>query len=370
MTRRIALTTALLATIVSGVSSERREVLLASRRAGWIEILSRETLEPLSRLRVAPMAESVSAAGDGRTLFVAQAMRSMPDGCCALFALDLAKRAMTFVIEPAMEATFVPSANVILTQRGGVGVDVFDATSLQPLPRLASRAPYRLHPSPDGRWLFALTDRGDQLTANTTEGPALHVFDLSTGERIRLIPVPYERRTGAWLDGLFYMFGFDFEQGRLWTVQPDANSLGGGRAVALPPDVTTSVGRRHNPFRLIASAGRLFLHEMFGTKGDNPTSRLRAAEGFFEIEPDSARIVRRWAPEAHFARLVADERGETFYGIDVPNSQRTAPRLVKIDRGTGTEVVRELPDDVWNLALASLAPEWIGSGEVRIDRDR
>jgi len=368
MTRRTALALALLGALVPGVSSERREVLLASRRAGWVEILSRETLEPLSRLRVGPMAESVAPAHDGRTLFVAQAISLDPNGCCALYALDLAKRTMTFLIEPAMEATLLPAANVVLAQRGNVGIDAFDATSLQPLPRLASRALYRPYPSPDGRLLFGLTERGDQLTANTTEGPALHVFDLRSGERIRRIPVPYERRTGAWLDGAFYLFGFDGEEGRSWKLQPDADSLGPRRPLALPEDVTVSRGRRHNTFGLIGAGGRLFLWERFGMIGDDLARR--GSGGVFELEPETGVIVRRWAADAYFARLAVDERAQAFYGIDVPNTHWTGPRLVRIDRATGREIRRELPDDVWNLALASLAREWIGSGEVRIDRDR
>lgn len=62
-------------------------VLLASSRGGWLEAVSLDTLETVSRVRVPPFTESVASDPFGQRLFVAAPAR-LGAGCCALFALD------------------------------------------------------------------------------------------------------------------------------------------------------------------------------------------------------------------------------------------------------------------------------------------
>jgi hypothetical protein len=262
---------------------------------------------------------------------------------------------MRFVIEPAMQMTLMPGTNLMFAQRGNVGIDVLDARTLERAFRLPSRASYVLYPFADGRWLFGVTNRGDQLTSNTVEGPAVHIFDLTTHERVRQIAVPYQSLSGVWLGQAFYLFARDRQAGHLWRLTSEATSLGDGMTVALPDDVTARRDGREAFLTLQSGGTQLFLHEAFGSKFDEKSQRPRYG-GVFELDPSSARVATRLAPERRFGRLIVTPDGNTLYGIDLPSPDwvNPPPRLVKIDRRSGVVAERVLDPDVWNLALASI----------------
>ena len=49
-------------------------------------------------------------------------------GCCALYAIDLKTHEMTKLIEPTSSIALSPDGQYVLTQRGAVGVEVFQRT--------------------------------------------------------------------------------------------------------------------------------------------------------------------------------------------------------------------------------------------------
>jgi hypothetical protein len=174
-------------------------------------------------------------------------------------------------------------------------------------------------------------------------------------ERVRQIAVPYQSLSGVWLGQAFYLFARDRRAGYLWRLTPEATSLGDGMTVALPDDVTARRDQ-HEAFLTLQSGGtHLFLYEAFGSKFDEESQRPRYG-GVFELDPSSARVATRFAPERRFGRLVVTPDGNTLYGIDLPSQDwvNPPPRLVKIDRRSGVVAERVLDPDVWNLALASI----------------
>src|SRR5262249_59217015 len=96
-------------------------VLLASRRGGWIDAISLETLETVSRIRVPEMAENVASDPSGQQLFVAAPKRS-GEGCCALFAIDPRSMQVSFLIEPVLSAPTVTTQR-LFTHRGNPGIE-------------------------------------------------------------------------------------------------------------------------------------------------------------------------------------------------------------------------------------------------------
>ncbi len=355
----------LLLTIVPVVEAEPMAVLLGAHREGWIEVLGLDSFSPIARFQVGRKADSVAASPDGRILYITQKLSSDPNGCCALYAVDLIHRSMTFMIEPATRAVVSPSGDRVFTQRGNVGVEVFDGRTLKKLPTLKSRASYSLHPSPDGRWLYGVTNSGDILTRNTQEGPALHIFDLQRNERVRQLSLPYPAIDGAWIDNIFYLVGFDGEQGHLWRVTADLTALDRGQAFPLPG--LTRDRRDLIPLAAFASGAHLFIYERFGMKIDRRDGGKEVSGGIFEVDPAKAQVVRRLAPELHFARLVAAPDGRALYGIDVESSAWKFPKIVKLDVGSGrVEVMENLPADVWSLGVATIPSELLSSTAITI----
>src|ERR1039458_6901258 len=156
-------------------------VLLASGRGGWIEAIDLRTLETVSRIRVPEMTESVASDTSGQRLFVAApsgpgkgccALSGPGKGCCALFAMDPQSMQLSFLVEPALSSTV--TAGRLFTQRGAVGIEVFDLQNLKRQPPVKAPGNYRLRASPDGRLLFGIT-RFPQ--------PSLDLFDAERGDR-------------------------------------------------------------------------------------------------------------------------------------------------------------------------------------------
>ena len=139
-------------------ADDGQNVILATRRAGRVEVFDAGTLQPLGTIGVDPLAESIAASPDGRTLFIAQQSPSHRNSCCALFALNLESQQMCFLREPALRSTPSPDGTRLFLQRGNVGIDVFDAKTFARLPTIEAPGNYALQPSPDGRWLMGTTN--------------------------------------------------------------------------------------------------------------------------------------------------------------------------------------------------------------------
>ena len=329
-----------LALLLAAASASAETVLVASRRAGWIEFINPQTLQTINRVEVGRLAESVSASPDGRTLFIAKAMQSEPEGCCGLYALDLEKGSLSFLAEPAQRVTLSPKADRLFTQRGDVGIEVFDLKSLARLPAIKAPGVYALHPSPDGRWLFGITE---------WDGPSLDIFDIQANQLTARVVIWFDSPSGVWLDDRFYLYAFDGRFGHLWTATPETANFNVGRIVRFPQAVTSENAATQS---LIGANGRLFLYEQFGTKLDRGKP---SPGGVFEIDPASGAVKNYIGTELHFARLLVSAGGDKLYAIDLPSRNWRMPTLVRLDSNTGKiEAKQELEADVWNIELADI----------------
>jgi hypothetical protein len=339
--RRFTLSLALLLAAASTASAET--VLVASRRAGWIEFIDPQTLQTINGFEVGRLAESVAASADGRTLFIAKAMQSEPEGCCGLYALDLEKGGLSFLIEPSQRVTLSPKADRLFTQRGNSGIEAFELKSLAPLPAIKAPGVYALHPSPDGRWLFGITE---------WDGPSLDIFDIQANQLTARVVIWFDSPSGVWLDDRFYLYAFDGRFGHLWVATPETANFNVGRIIRFPQAVTSENAATHT---LIGASGRLFLYEQFGTKLDHGKP---SPGGVLEIDPATGAVKNYINPELHFGRLLVSPRGDKLYGIDLPGRNWRTPTLVRLDSKTGKiEAKQELDPDVWNVALADIPAE-------------
>ncbi|MBA3441285.1 MAG: hypothetical protein H0T92_15585 [Pyrinomonadaceae bacterium] len=349
---------------------ETREVILATRRNHRLHFFDAATLEPLGYFAVNNLAHTVSASPDGRKLFIEQAETPEGNGCCALFALDLATGAMCKLTYPSSIGIPTADGRRLITQPGG-DIDFFDAKTLARMPRIVAQSAYRLYPSPDSRWLFGIT------TGVNGQGPSLDIFDLKQGMLVRRLPFPKDLPSfeklrqatwtwpdGAWLGDHFYLYAHDGKQGNLWPVTPGMTTLSSSIKPPLPVLAGVDQPILHS---LLAAGERLFLYEQFGTKIDRRRNYGEVTGGLFVIEPRSGRVVAHLAPSIEFARLIVSPDGRRLYGIDSgPTDWRGPVRLLQLDATSGAVITeRTLEDDVWFISLATLPKSLVPNGEVR-----
>jgi hypothetical protein len=325
---------------------DARTVLLAGTRNGWIDAIDPEDLRTLARVNIGNPVESVSAMPDGRTLLVGRTS-DFYDGCCGLFRLDLATMHLTSLLDIAQSGITTPDGSRIFTQRGNVGIDVFDGITFERLPTIETPGVYHLVPSGDGQWLYG-----------TTYGPraSLDVFDIARNRLVHHIELPYELPRGLWLNGQFLMYALDGSVGRLWTLKPETTELGPGMVVRLPDLVPNCGPLLQIP---IGSNARLFVYELFGYKLDRRSGCNQSIPGgVFEIAPASGEVMSHLDPEVHFGGLLVSHDGQTLYGIDVASANWIFPRLVKIDATSGKVLAqRALQDGVWSLSITEIPDE-------------
>ena len=154
--RRILISIAFLIVGLSAASAtaqvqKTREVIIATRRNHRVVVFDARSLSELGHFIVGDLAHSISASPDGRTLYLEQPPPSEPNGCCALFSLDLATAALCELIYPSSPAVATPDGRLLFTQRGAVGVEVLDAKSLARLPVIKAPGNYGLYVSPDSQ---------------------------------------------------------------------------------------------------------------------------------------------------------------------------------------------------------------------------
>ena len=307
-------------------------VLLASRRGGWVEAISLETLETVARFRVPAMTESVASDASGR-LFVA-APRSPQTGCCTLFALDPQSMQLSVLVEPATSATV--TAARLFTQRGNVGIEVFDPQTLSRLPTMKAPGVYRLRASPDGRLMFGI--------ANFPH-PSLDLFDAVQGTLIARQAVPDgSSMAGAWLGQQYFLLTVQSGQAKLWPVSPDHAGLGAAVSLSSSADFPDCPSA---PYDVVASGGRLAIYGQFGLKSDGECA---VPGGYVVADRASGVVTNRFASNPRFRQMVAGPDGSYLYGLDVGTPAWRAVRIVKIDAATGQVILeRSLDPDVWYL---------------------
>jgi hypothetical protein len=349
-----------------------REVIFAAQRHHRLHVFDAGTLEPLGEIAgLNELLEHVSVSPDGRTLYVAQAATFDGNGCCALFEFNLLTGEMCHLIEPAMDGVPSPDGRSVFTQRGGVGIDVFDTRTLarttiatfdmrrahENRDSLPLRGHYALHPSSDGRWMFGIT---------LWQKSSLGIFDLRTNTMVRELTIP--AASGAWVGNQFYLYENNAEQPHLFAVTPEATDLGPPR-----PIVDAGPGLAHAPLparaQLLAAGDRLLTYQPAATWMHNSGDTVRS--GIFVIDPVNGALTAHLAPSVEFAQVIAGTEGQRLYalvagpsvaGRNVPWS----PRLLALDVRTGAVVAeRALTPDVWHLAIASVPASVLPLGDLR-----
>lgn len=314
------------------------------------------SLSELGHFIVSEGADSISASPDGRTLYLEQPPPSRPNGCCALFSLDLATGSLCNLIFPSTRGVASPDGRLLFTQRGAVGVEVFDAKSLVRLPVIEAPGNYALHVSPDSRWIFGTTN---------WQGPSLDVFDVERRALVRRLALPAGLAPrGAWLGSQFYLYAHDGSHGNLWQVAPQTTELAAPKKIALP--ISAGYGKPLSQ-RMIGAGDRLILYEPLGwwLTSDRRSEDAEGRRGLFSIDPATGTF-EHLAPATDFAQLVASSDGRNLYGVDAGTGDRARPPvLVRIETKSGAVVkTRNLPIDVWNISVARLPESVIPRGRV------
>jgi hypothetical protein len=352
-------------------AGQSREVVVAVQRNHRLHVFDAPTLEPLGRITgLHNLLEHVSVRPGGRTVYLSQAAAFDGNECCALFELELPTGEMCHLTEPAMDSLPSPDGRSLFTQRGSVGIDVFDTTTLarstiatfdmwrahQNRDSLPLRGYYALHPSSD-RWMFGIT---------FWQKPALGIFDLRTNTMVRELTIPVA--SGAWLSNRFYLYENNDDGLRLGVVNSEMTGLGPWRSIH---DASAAVTRAQLPARavVIASGERLLVYQpIAGWLHDS--GETGRSPGIFVIDPATAGVTAHLAPSTEFAQVIAGTAGQRLYalvagpsvaGRNVPWS----PRLLALDARTGAVVAeRALTPDVWHVAVASIPASVLPLGDL------
>jgi hypothetical protein len=337
-----------------------REVVVAPARDGRVLLFDSSTLEPIASYEIGTAAERARASADGRTLYVAKHASLGDDegGCCGLYALDLAGGGLKPMIAPAVSAAPSADGRWVFTQRGNVGVDVFDVATLERAPAITAPGVYALHPSPDGRSLFGTT---------SWAGPSLDLIDTRSMQLVRRLAIPEGLSPrGAWIGDTFYAYAHDGRRGLVWSATVETTSLGSPVEVALP--ALANGGAR--VWQEAIAAGRLLaLYEPFGSTLDRRSGAPPGAipGGVYLVDPRAGRFVRHLAPEIYFASVGASVDGRYVYGLEAKAPGHTGPRhLMKIETASGRIVAaRELAGDVASISVGSIDTMTLNGDSLR-----
>ena len=317
-------------------------VLLTSRRGGWIEAFDPATLGTVFRTSTPANTESVAADPAGTRLYLS-APRNPGESCCALYALDLDTLRLTYLNFPVLGAT--PSSGRIYMQRGNVGIESFDASTLQRRPTWKAPGVYRLQPSPDGTRMFGVTN---------FPSPSLDLFDAVRGERIASLPLPRNQpAAGVWVGQRYYLFQVQAGQPGLRPVALDDAKPGPVVPLA-PTSGFPFPDCEPAAYSVIAAGSKVAIFAGFGLK---PDGFCNLAGGYVLADPDTGAVLGRFAAAMHFRQMVSSEDGRYLYGLDVGDPAWKTVRLVKLDAATGNVITeRTLEPDVWYLTSGTLAP--------------
>lgn len=206
---RCRLTILLLLPLVVAQPQDRL-VLLAAHRVGRVELLDVDTLQPVGSLIVLPLADRAIIASK-EIILLREGLPPDFRGCCALYTLDLKTRNLTKLLEPVSGITVSPDGQHVVTQRGNIGIEIFDVHTLQrepSIPRSIAPGMYGLSFSPDGHLLFG--------TSNFPS-PAVDVLDFNERKLVRRLTLPEGFAIqGTWVGDDYYVYGYRKATGELW----------------------------------------------------------------------------------------------------------------------------------------------------------
>jgi hypothetical protein len=352
---RILATILLILPFVVGQAHDQ-VVLVAAHRAGGVEVLDPNTLEPLGSIKVLPQANGLTSDRSG-VLFLKEGLAPEFEGCCALYAVDLKTREMTKLLEPVSNVVVSPNGQHVLAQRGNVGIEVFNVHSLarEPgIPRSVAPGVYTLRFSPDGSLLFGVSNFPH----------ALDIFDFDQRKLIQRFTVPQDLSAlGAWVSNAYYLYGFRKGVGQLSRVKSDNSALEAPVNVEFPDLASDCEGPVQG---MVGAGGRLFLFELFGAKGDRRERCARdVTGGLLSIDTHTGRVLAHLAPAVHFASLISSADGKELYGIDVKDTTWSSVELVRLNAITGEVLARRnLKADVWFLNLTTVPSDLVPTGPV------
>jgi hypothetical protein len=338
--------------------AQDRTVLLAAHRTGNLEVLDPDTLLPFGSIEVLPLADGVVGGSEGM-IFLREGLAPDFKGCCALYALDLKNRNMTRLLNPTSAVVVSPDGNHVITQRGNVGIESFNAHTLQPepgVPRSIAPGMYGLCFSHDGRLLFG---------ASNFPTPTLDVLDFSGRKLVQRFALPEEFTIlGACADNDYYLYGHRQASGQLWRVN------GGGSAIGTPvsvkfPDTTPECEIYEE--NVVVAGSLLFVAELFGGKLDRRAGcGKEVLGGVLLVDAQTGQVKNRFAPELHFAQLISSTDGKELYGVDVRDQNWTSVGLVRLDSATGRTIARrDVVSDVCFLTLATISAGLVPEGHVK-----
>jgi hypothetical protein len=334
-----------------------RTVLLAARRAGQVEVLDPATLQSLGSIKVLPQANGVTGDSTG-VLFLREGLAPKFESCCALYSLDLKTRQMAKLLDPVSGVTVSPDGKHVLTQRGNVGIEAFSVHTLQrepAIPRSIAPGVYGLRFSPDGRLLFGVS---------TFPMPTLDILDFDLRKLVQRFTIPQDLSVlGAWVSNTYYLYGYRKGAGQLWRVKADNSALEGPVKIDFP-DLASECGNQEQ--EMLGTGGQLFLYELFGAKGDRRDGCAREISGgLHSVDPQTGRLLARFAPDMHFASLISSVDGKELYGVDVRDTTWSSVGLVRLNGITGKVLAtRNLTSDVWFIDLVTVPSELVPSGPV------
>jgi hypothetical protein len=358
MTRLCAAILLILPVVVFG-QTRPQTVLLAAHRAGSVEVLDPITLQSLGSIKVLPQTNGVTSDRTG-VLFLLEGIAPEFQGCCALYAVDLKTREITKLLDPVLGVTVSPDGQHVVTQRGNVGIEVFDVHTLHrepAIPRSIAPGVYALSFSSDSRLLFGVSN---------FPMAALDILDFDRRKLVQRFTVPQDLNAlGARVSNAYYLYGYRKGTGQLWRVKSGNSALEGPVNIDFP-DLASEC---KTPVQgMFGAGGRLFLYELFGAKGDRRDGCARDVPGgLFSIDAQTGGILAHLAPEFHFASLISGADGKELYGIDVRDTTWTSVGLVRLNAITGDVLARRnLASDVWFIDLATVPSEVMPSGPVDV----
>lgn len=344
-------------------AQDKQTVLLAAHRAGKVEVFDPVTLAPIGSINVLPLADGITSSPNGKFLYIPEGVAPDFNGCCALYALELETGKMTRLVMPTTRATVSPDGRYVVTQRGNVGIDVFDGRTLaqeSPVQRSVAPGLYGLSFSSDARLLFGVTN---------SPQPSLDIFDVGSRQLVRRYSVSDGvSLLGTWVRDDFYLYSYHGADGQIWKVNVGSPTLGLPLTVRFP-DAVPTCGMPDE--KILGAGNRIFLYEAFGSKADRRlTCKTSIPGGVHSIDPETGNVLPALAADAHFNSLIASPDGKELYGIDVRNPNWDSIALLRLNAATGELLAKkELTPDVWIIDLASLPPKLVPHGEITIVRD-